>query len=103
MAFEIKATTTNDQINAAIPFLDMREHAKEQRDYALAVLAEQGDETVLELHKIDGVTVLWSPVFAYAYVNEQSLGVGNSFTLDNDEAPTPELAAQQWKQKGAPG
>lgn len=92
----ITATTTTEAIEAAIPFLDMREHAIEQRDMAAAVIDEQGDQTVLELHDIDGVTVLYSPAFGYAYVNQASPGVGNSLLIDNGEADSPEDAAQQW-------
>ena len=97
LTLTISATTTTKQIEAAIPFLDMRTEAMERRDDAAAVLAEQGDQAVLELHEIDGVTVLYSPVFGYAYVNEQSHGVGNSLLINNGEADSPDHAAQQWR------
>lgn len=93
----ITATTTTEAIEQAISFLDMREHAIDQRDTAAAVLAEQGDQEVLQLHEIDGVSVLYSPTFGYAYVNEQSPGVGNSLLIDNGEADSPEHAAAQWR------
>lgn len=92
----ITATTANEAIEAATPFLDMRDHAAEVRDMAAAVIEEQGDQVVLELHEIDGVTVLYSPVFGYAYVNQASPGVGNSLLIGNGEADSPEHAAQQW-------
>ncbi len=92
----IAATTTTEAIEQAIPFLDMREHAIELRDMAAAVIDEQGDQAVLELHDIDGVTVLYSPAFGYAYVNQASPGVGNSLLIGNGEADSPEHAAQQW-------
>jgi len=104
---EINANTTDEQIEDAIRFLDMREHAIEQRNYAKAPYeaAIEGKnpydddpeaEAVLELHEIDGVAVLWSPNWGYAYVNEQSTGVGSSLMLDNDEANSPEDAAARW-------
>lgn len=96
LTITITATTTTQAIEAAIPFLDMREHAIEQRDMAAAVIDEQGDEAVLELHEIDGATVLFSPIFGYAYVNEMSPGVGDSLLIGNGEADSPEDAAQQW-------
>lgn len=92
----ITATTATEAIEAAIAFIDMREHAIEMRDMAAAVIEQQGDQTVLELHDIDGVTVLYSPAFGYAYVNQASPGVGNSLLIDNGEADSPEDAAQQW-------
>lgn len=92
----ITATTANEAIEAEIPFLDMRDHAAEVRDMAAAVIEEQGAQVVLELHEIDGVTVLYSPVFGYAYVNQASPGVGNSLLIGNGEADSPEHAAQQW-------
>lgn len=92
----ITATTTTEAIEAAIPFLDMRDHAAEVRDMAAAVIEEQGDQAVLELHDIGGVTVLYSPAFDYAYVNETSPSVGNSLLIGNGEADSPEHAAQQW-------
>lgn len=92
----IAATTTTEAIEQAIPFLDMREHAIELRDMAAAVIDEQGDQAALELHDIDGVTVLYSPAFGYAYVNQASPGVGNSLLIGNGEADSPEHAAQQW-------
>lgn len=62
-----------------------------------AVLAEQGDQAVLELHEVDGVTVLYSPVFGYAYVNEAGPGVGDSLVIDSGEADSPEHAARVWR------
>lgn len=96
LTLEIKATTTTDEIEGAIQFIDMREHAIEQRDYAAAVLDEQGDETVLELHELGDVIVLFSPIFGYAYVNERTHGVGNSLLIENGQADSPEDAAEQW-------
>lgn len=86
LTLTITATTTTEAIEAAIPFLDMREHAIEQ----------QGDQTILELHEINGAAVLYSPEFGYAYVNEMSPGVGDSLLIGNGEADSPEDAAQQW-------
>lgn len=76
----ITATTSNETLEQAIPFLDMQEHAAEMRDMAAAVIEEQGDQVVLELHD----------------VNEMSPGVGNSLLICNGEADGPEHAAQQW-------
>lgn len=96
-ALTIKASTTTEEIEAAIPFADMRREAIERRDDAAAVLAEQGDQVVAELHEIDGVTVLYSPVFGYAYVNEMTSGVGDSLVIDSGEADSPEHAARVWR------
>lgn len=97
----ITAATSNETLEQEIPFIDMREHAAEMRDMAAAVTEEQGDQVVLELHDIDGVTVLYSPAFSYAYVNEMSVGVGNSLLIGNGEADSPEHAAQQWAENVA--
>ena len=96
LTLEIKASTTIEAIEAAIPYLDMRREAIERRDDAAAVLQEQGDQVVLELHDVDGVDVLYSPVFGYAYVNERSPGIGNSLVISSGEADSPEHAAEQW-------
>lgn len=96
-ALIIRATTTTEAIEAAIPFLDMREHAIELRDMAAAVIAEQGDQVVAELHEIDGIAVLWSPVFEYAYVNERSGGIGDSLLIGNGECPDAEHAVRVWR------
>ena len=50
LTLTITATTTDEAIEAAIPFSDMRAHAIELRDSAAAVLDVQGDQEVLELH-----------------------------------------------------
>jgi len=92
----IRATTTDDAIAAAIPFVDMRSHATEVRDMAAAVLAEQGDQEVLTVSEHGDIVVLYSPVFGYAYVNERSAGVGDSLIIDNGEADSPEHAARRW-------
>ena len=98
----ISATTTDDQIERAIPFLDMREHAIERRDDAAAVIDEQGDQVVLELHDIDGVAVLWSPVFGYAYVNHDGPGRGNSlFFGDTSGCTSADDAALAWSDGGS--
>lgn len=97
----VKASTTNEALESAIPFLDMREHAQEARDTAAAVIEEQGDQDVLEYHDIGGVSVLISPVFGYAYVNELSAGVGNSLVLENGEADDAEHAASVWREGNA--
>ena len=93
----IRATTTTEAIEAAIPYVDMRKEAIERRDDAAAVQAEQGDQVVLELHDIDGVDVLFSPAFAYALVNERTTGIGDSLLIGNDECKSPEHAACVWR------
>lgn len=80
----IRATTTDQEIENALPFLDMRQHAIERRNDAAAVLPEQGDETVLEVEEFEGTTVMYSPIFSYAYVNGRSAGVGDSYLLDGE-------------------
>jgi hypothetical protein len=91
----ITGATSTDQIEQAIPYLDMRAHAIEIRDMADGVLDDS--ETVLELHEAGDILVLYSPVFDYAYVNEQSVGVGDSLTIDNDEAGGVAGAVKQWR------
>jgi hypothetical protein len=98
----IKGSTSTQQIEDAIPYTDMRRHAIERRDDAAAVIAEQGDQDVLELHQIDGVDVLYSPTFGYAYVNAQSGGIGDSMVIDNGEAASAEHAALVWQTRNAP-
>lgn len=93
----ISATTTTEQIEAAIPYVDMRKEAIERRDDAAAVLSEQGDQDVLELHDIDGVDVLYSPVFGYALVNERTSGVGDSLLIESGECESPEHAVSVWR------
>ena len=96
LTLEIKATTTTEAIETAIPYLDMRTEAIERRDDAAAVIQEQGDQIVLELHDINGVDVLYSPVFSYAFVNQKSPGVGNSLIINSGDADSAEHAAEQW-------
>lgn len=95
--FSITASTTDQEIENAISFLDMRAHAIERRDDAAAVIEEQGDQEVLQLHECDGVTVLLSPVFGYAVINEKSTGVGNSLFTDNGDVGCPEDAVKIWR------
>ncbi|MFT0547006.1 hypothetical protein ACMHYO_11790 [Allopusillimonas ginsengisoli] len=97
----IRATTTDAEIEITIPFIDMRQEAMERRDAAAAVLAEQGDQSVLELHELDNVMVLYSPEFGYALVNERSAGAGNSLLIGNGEADSPAHAARIWKGEDA--
>jgi hypothetical protein len=95
---DINATTTDAEIEAAIPFLDMRAFATERRDDAKAPYEAGGAlDTVLTLHEIDGVTVLWDAEWACGYVNEMNPGVGDSLVIENDGAESPEDAAAQWK------
>lgn len=92
---DITATTDTASIEAAIPYLDMRAAALEARDMAAAVIPEQGDQVVLELHEVDDdILVLYSPTFGYAYVNR--VGVGDSLLIDNGEALSPEDAASRY-------
>jgi len=91
----ISATTTDEQISRAIEPIDMREAAIEARDMAAAVLTEQGDQIVLELHEDGDVVVLWSPTFGHAWVNEISTGTGNSLFVEY--AQTPDDAAAEWR------
>ena len=98
----IRATTTDAEIAAAIPYADMRVEARDRRDDAAAVLAEQGDQIVLELHDIDGVDVLYSPAYSYAMVNERSPGGGDSLMIANSECDAPEMAVLIWRTVDAP-
>lgn len=82
---DITAATTDEQIENAISFLDMREMA----------LAERG-KTTLELHDVDGVTVLYSPDHLFACANQMSPGVGTSLVIDAGDAASPEEVADRW-------
>jgi len=95
MYLTITATTTDDQIYEAIPYLDMCQEAIERRDDAAAVLEEQGNQTVLEYSQADGVDVLYSPVFGYAMTNERTAGVGNSIIVE--DCTSPDHAARVWR------
>ena len=97
MTIYITATTTDDEIYEAIPYLDMCQEAIERRDDAAAVLEEQGNQTVLEYSQADGVDVLYSPDFGYALVNERTAGVGDSLLIGNGECTGPEQAARVWR------
>jgi hypothetical protein len=97
----ITAATTDAQIDDVIMYSDMRDHAREMRDMALTVADDHDEQDedglpLLEYHEIDGIHVLHSPIWAYAYVNERSAGVGDSRIIDNDDAPTPGIAAAIW-------
>ncbi len=94
--FTIRATTTDAEIENSIPYMDMRQEATERRDDAAAVLEEQGDQIVLELHDVGGVDVLYSPVFSYALVNQKSQGIGDSLLIESGECDSPEHAARVW-------
>lgn len=93
----IRATTTTEDIEEAIRYSDMRREARERRDDAAAVLAEQGDQAVFEMHHIDGVDVLFSLVYGYALVNEWSTGVGDSLLIGNGECDSPGYAVSVWR------
>lgn len=94
LKLKITGATTTQAIESAIPFLDMKEHAIEQRDAAKSAALD--DETVLELHEIRHVTVLYSPTFGYAYCNTGGAGTGSSELIGNGEAESPEHAVQIW-------
>lgn len=93
---DITATTTDERIEAAIPFLDMRAHAFVVRNGAAAVLKDQGDQLVLELHEFEGVTVLFSPAFAYSYVNQHGRRRNESLLIAGSEAASAEDAVRLW-------
>lgn len=97
MYLTITATTTDDEINNAIPYLDMRQEAIERRDDAAAVLEEQGDQMVLEYCQVEGVDVLYSPDFGYALVNERTAGAGDSLLIGNGKCAGPYHAARVWR------
>lgn len=90
LTLTVRATTTDKEIEA-IPYLDMRQEATERRDDARAVIAEQGDQTVLEYHDINGIGVLFSPAFEYAVV-----GDGHNMIIETWHCASPERAARAW-------
>ncbi len=96
--FTICASTTDTDIEAAIPFCEMRREAIERRDDAAAVIDEQGDQAVLDLYEINGVTVLWSEAYCYGVVNETGPGVGDCMYVseDQDGVVSPVQAAAYW-------
>jgi hypothetical protein len=90
---EITNRTTDDEINNAILFEDMRGWAKEMRDDA-DVLPD--DEVVLTMHEFDdNIFVLWDG-YNSGMVNQVSGGIGNSLTLHPDEVDGPVAAAERW-------
>ncbi|MCF3931831.1 hypothetical protein L1787_00200 [Acuticoccus sp. M5D2P5] len=94
--FEITATTTDEAIDAAIPFIDMREEARLERD-TIAALDDTTDAKVYELHLIDGVTVLFHPDLGCAVVNEMSPDAGDSLFIEARELSVPEEAVARWR------
>jgi hypothetical protein len=102
MTILIRATTTDAELET-IQFVDMRAEAKERRDDALAVMAEQGDQVVLEYVEYnDGVAVLYSPAFGYALVNCHSTGVGDSYLIESGLAESAENAADTFRREQEP-
>lgn len=92
----IRASTTDSKLDA-IPYIDMRAHAREQRDMAAAVQEQQGDQEMLEYHQFDDANVLYSPTFGYAYVNGSTPGTGDSLLIENGMADSAEHAASIWR------
>jgi hypothetical protein len=93
---EITASTTDAEIAAAIPFIDMQRHAIERRDDALAVQEEWGDLPVLDLFEFDNqVFVLFDAIVGYGFVNQQSTGVGDSL-LVNDQVHSEIDVLKAW-------
>lgn len=98
VAFDISASTDDAEIESAIGYCDMSKEAKERRDDAAAVMDEQGDQKVLEyIEFADGVAVLFSPVFGYAYINQRSPGVGDSMLVESGGADSADHAARIWR------
>ena len=98
--FVISASTDDAEIESAIGYCDMSKEAKERRNDAAAVMDEQGDQKVLEYVEFaDGVAVLYSPEFGYAYVNQRSPGVGDSMLIENGGADSADHAAHIWRSK----
>lgn len=102
VSITISASTTDAEIECAIDYCDMSKEAKERRDDAAAVIAEQGDQVVLEYVEFaDGVAVLYSPEFGYAYVNQRSPGVGDSMLVESGKADSADHAAHIWRHANA--
>jgi hypothetical protein len=100
-ALSITATTSDIELED-IPYNDMRREARERRDDAAAVLEEQGDQQVLEYVEYgDGVAVLYSPAWGYAYVNKRSNGVGDSILIEQGNADSADHAAHIWREANA--
>ena len=56
------------------------------------------DQKVLEyIEFADGVAVLFSPVFGYAYINQRSPGVGDSMLVESGGADSADHAARIWR------
>lgn len=84
----ITSATTDDEIDTAIQFDDMRDAAKRHRNDCRG---EAG--AIMRLHDIDGVIVLEDRNRGM-YINENGVGTGNSMII---EAFSAELAAQAWR------
>ena len=97
----ISASTTDLELED-IRCNDMRREARERRDDAAAVQAEQGDQEVLEYEEMDdGMVVLYSPIFGYALVNQRSTGEGDSMLIESGQADSIEHAASVWRAANA--
>lgn len=93
----ISASTTDLELEV-IACSDMRREAHERRDDAAAVRQEQGNQEVLEYAEyVDGVAVLYSPTFGYAYVNRRIADGRASLIIENGGAESVEHAAQIWR------
>jgi hypothetical protein len=93
----ITGATDVDAIIDTIPFCDMRSHALEIHEWLRAVDPTGSAPPVLVLCDVGGVTVLWSPVYDYAFANAGGPGVGDSVLIPNGECSSPEYAAAVWR------
>ena len=80
----------------------MRKEARGRRDDERAIAEgwELSDDfQTLTYHEFaDGVCVLYSPIFGYAYANQNTTGVGDSLLIESGRAGSPGHAAAQWRQ-----
>lgn len=93
----INPATTSAVITDTVAFIDMREHAIECLDDAVAANLPK-DETLLELHSFGDIVVLYSPTWDYALVNEHGPGIGNSLLIEFGGVSSAEAAAETWRE-----
>lgn len=95
LILSINASTTDDAIEDAIPYVDMRVQAIDTRDVARAF--GPTDTILVEYYEVDGVNVLFWPTEGGALVNEHTSGTGDSLWLDNRDARSVDQAVRAWR------
>ncbi|POR07668.1 hypothetical protein [Diaphorobacter sp. LR2014-1] len=91
--YHVTAKSSEQEINAAIRHLDMREEAKDRVDFERCWGGPQG-ESILEYHILNQVCVLIDRNLGYALVNDISAPHKESEVFL--DVTTPEQAQERW-------